>query len=88
MFDFFDLFRPKKTSAQTAKERLLIVVSHERQQRGSYDFLPQLREELLTVVRKYLAVQPEDICVDFRKEEGRETMCLNVTIPDSGKRTS
>ena len=34
MIDFFDLFRPKKTSAQTAKERLLIVVSHERQQRG------------------------------------------------------
>ncbi|MBQ6669774.1 MAG: cell division topological specificity factor MinE [Deltaproteobacteria bacterium] len=87
MIDFFDLFRPKKSSAKTAKERLLIVVSHERQQRSGYDFLPQLREELLAVVRKYVAVQPDDILVDFHKEEGREVMRLNVAIPDSGKKT-
>ena len=49
----FSYLLPKKqTSASVAKERLQIIVARERSTRGGPDYLPQLQEELLQVVRK------------------------------------
>ena len=54
---FFDYFRSKKNStASVAKERLQIIVAHERGQREQPDYLPQLQQELLQVIRKFSIV--------------------------------
>ncbi|MDX5299915.1 MAG: cell division topological specificity factor MinE, partial [Gammaproteobacteria bacterium] len=52
---FFDYFRNRKNNntAAVAKERLQIIVAHERTHRGQPDYLPQLQKELLDVIRKY-----------------------------------
>jgi cell division topological specificity factor MinE len=53
--NIFSYFRSqKKQSAQVAKERLQVIVARERTHRGGPDYLPQLQEEILKVVRRYV----------------------------------
>jgi cell division topological specificity factor len=58
------LFRPnKKKSANVAKQRLQIVLAHERSARGLPEYLPVLQRELQLVVAKYVNVPPREVSV-------------------------
>jgi cell division topological specificity factor len=81
----FDLFRSKpKSSAQTAKERLLIIVAQERSGDGkkSPDYLPTMKREILEVIRKYINVDPDAVQVNLHTEGDEERLELSVTLPD------
>ena len=52
----FDFLLTKKQTASVAKDRLRIIVAHERASRGGPDYLPMLQRELLEVIRKYVNV--------------------------------
>lgn len=57
-----DYFKSKKkNTASLAKERLQIIVAHERKSRLSPDYLPQLKRDILEVVSRYVKISPEDI---------------------------
>jgi cell division topological specificity factor len=75
-----------KNSASVAKERLQIIVAHERSPRGGPDYLPLLREELLLVVRKYVQVDPAAVKVRLDREGDCEVLELNVILPESPSR--
>ena len=61
----FDFLRAKpKHTASIAKERLRIIVAQERTARGTPDYLPMLRRELLEVIRKYVNVDVDAVKVD------------------------
>ena len=79
-----DYFRSgKKNSANTAKERLQIIVAHERRKRNSPDYLPQLERDILEVIRKYVDISPEQIAVSLEKRDDELSVLeLNVTLPD------
>jgi len=80
---FFDYFRSKKNStASVAKERLQIIVAHERGQREQPDYLPQLQQELLDVIRKYVQISDDMVQVDVDRNESRSVLELNVTLPE------
>jgi cell division topological specificity factor len=57
------LFGQKKKSAKLAKQRLQIVLAHERSARGLPEYLPTLQRELQLVVAKYVNVQPREVSV-------------------------
>lgn len=81
-----DLIRfRQKNSASAAKERLQIVVSHQRAGKASNkpDFLPQLHRELLEVVSKYTDIDKENIQVQLQNEGDFSVLELNITIPSS-----
>jgi len=79
----FSYFRPKKSSAQVAKNRLQIIVAHERAQNSGYEFLPRLRHEILEVVQKYVHVELEHIQVDVNRDGDCEVLEFNVTLPEN-----
>lgn len=81
------LFPSKPKTASVAKERLQIIIARERNDRGGYDFLPALREELIAVISKYTKVNPEDIKVSLDKQGNLEVLDVNVVLPDSIART-
>lgn len=79
-----DYFRSSKSkTASVAKERLQILVAHERYYRNKPSYLPQLQEELLAVIRKYVKVDQDAISVKFEQDENQETLELNIVLPDS-----
>ncbi len=78
----FDFFFPKKpASASVAKERLQIVLAHERFGRKSPDFLPRMQSELLAVVAKYVAVKDDMIRVSLGMVGNTSVLEINVEIP-------
>lgn len=78
----FDFFKKKQPSAAVAKERLQILVSHERASRGAPSWLPDLKNDILEVVKKYVEVEPEAISFKVGREENRELLELNIALPD------
>jgi cell division topological specificity factor len=84
MMSLLDYFRISKVaSASLAKERLQILVAHERSSRNQPSYLPQLQKELLEVIRKYVNVEQDAISVNFEQDENQETLELNIVLPDS-----
>lgn len=83
MMSLLDYFKITKTSsASLAKERLQILVAHERSSRSQPSYLPQLQQELLDVIRKYVNVGQDAISVNFEQDENQETLELNIVLPD------
>lgn len=79
-----DYFRSSKSkTASVAKERLQILVAHERYYRNKPSYLPQLQEELLEVIRKYVKVDQDAISVKFEQDDNQETLELNIVLPDT-----
>lgn len=80
---FLNYFRPQnKNTAQVAKERLQIIVTHERSPRGGPDYLPLLKEELLLVIRKYVQVDPGAVRMQLDRDGDRAVLELNVILPE------
>ncbi len=84
---YFYTLRPPKKTAAVAKERLQIIVAHERNLRDSpvIEYLPMLQQELLEVVRKYIAIQDEDIKINIEKDGECEILELNITLSDENQ---
>jgi cell division topological specificity factor len=80
LLDYFRI--SKASSASLAKERLQILVAHERSSRNQPLYLPQLQKELLEVIRKYINVGQEAISVNFEQDDDQETLELNIVLPD------
>ncbi|XQF93964.1 cell division topological specificity factor MinE (plasmid) [Pseudoalteromonas espejiana] len=80
-------FRSEKNSASLAKERLQIIVATNGSQRGTPDYLPQLKQDILDVIRKYVNVNTDAVQVQFdQNEDDLAVLELNVTLPDEEKK--
>jgi len=78
-----DFFRQRKNSgsASIAKERLQILVAHDRRG-GGPSYLPQLQQDLLKVIRKYVAVDNDAISVNVESNGRQDILELNIILPD------
>jgi cell division topological specificity factor len=81
---FSSLFRSRPSSASIAKERLKIVLAHERAGRNAPDFLPILQKELLAVVGRYVEMTDDMIRVTLAKSGDTSSLEINIEI-DGGK---
>ena len=79
---FRELFKKPTGTASTAKERLQVIVAHERIQRSGDDFLPMLQKEITAVIAKYVNIGPDEVKVDFEQHGDRSILELNITLPD------
>ena len=76
------LLGQKKTSANVAKERLQIILAHERVgAHGSPDYLPDPQKELLAVISKYVKINPDDIKVQFERQDSLEVLEVKIEMP-------
>lgn len=78
-----DFFRSeKKSSAGVAKERLQILVAHERFERNKPSYLPQLQKDILDVIRKYVTIDQDAISVNLERNSTQEILELNIVLPE------
>lgn len=84
MLSFLDFLRgqKKQTSASVAKDRLQLILINERGiGNNSPDFLPQLQQELIAVISKYVTINPEDIKVNLDRKESLEVLEVKIEMP-------
>jgi cell division topological specificity factor len=78
------LLGEKKKTASVAKERLQIILAHERSGRNASqpDYLPALQRDLLAVISKYVKIDPQDIKVHLEKQDNLEVLEVKIELPD------
>ncbi|MEE8270991.1 MAG: cell division topological specificity factor MinE [Alphaproteobacteria bacterium] len=73
--------RSKPPSAPAAKERLQILMAHERAGRSGPDYLPKLHKELLRVIAKYIRIDEEKVSVHVEEADGVSMLEVNIELP-------
>lgn len=76
--------RPQK-SAQFAKERLQIIIAHERGARDKPDYLASLQQDIIDVIAKYVDIDKNQVKVDLERKDGCSILELNVMLPNFEK---
>lgn len=77
----FNLFR--RASAPIARERLQILLAHERTAANHSDLLGVLREEILAVISRHVAFEPERVQVKLDRGKSVSTLAVDIEIPNS-----
>lgn len=79
------LLGERKKTASLAKERLQIILAHERSGRGGSrpDYLPALQRELVAVISKYVAVQADDIKVHLERQDNLDVLEVKIELPEA-----
>lgn len=80
-----DYFKSKKkpNTAVTAKERLQIIVAHQRGERDAPDYFPQMKQEIIEVIKKYVHIDPDQVTVQLDQNDDKLSVLeLNVTLPE------
>ncbi len=80
----FNLFR-RKASAPVARERLQVLLAHERASIGRTDLVAVLREEILAVIAKHVTLDPEHLRVRMERGEQMSTLEVEVDIPSTAR---
>lgn len=71
-----------KSSASVAKERLQIVVAHQRRENQRPDYFLSLQRDLLEVVRRYVTVNDDAVKVEVDHQGDCDILELNIVLPD------
>jgi cell division topological specificity factor len=77
-----DFFRSQpKPSADAAKERLQILLAHDRAGSTRPDYLPMLQRDLLKVIAKYVQIDEEKVSVQLDAKGSMSMLEVNIELP-------
>jgi cell division topological specificity factor len=74
------LFPERRNTAAIARDRLKIVLAHERASRAAPDFLPDLQKELLDVVDRYIEIREDMLRVNVSRSGETSLLEINVEL--------
>jgi cell division topological specificity factor len=78
----FNLFR-RSSSAPIARERLQILLAHERDARDQPDLLGVLREEILAAISRHVSFDPDKVQITMDRGKNVSTLAVDIEIPHS-----
>jgi cell division topological specificity factor len=76
------LFSGRKGSAPVARERLQILLAHERGLRSQPDLLGKLREEILSVISRHVSLDPDKVVVKMDRGKSVSTLEVDIELPN------
>lgn len=83
IFRFFS----KSSSAPAARERLQVLLAHERASAGESELVTVLRDEILAVIAKYMQIDSDKVSVKMERGAQVSTLAVDVEIPfDAAKK--
>ena len=78
LLDF--LFPERRNTAAIARDRLKIVLAHERASRNAPDFLPALQKDLIEVVGRYVELRDDMLRVNVGRAGETSMLEINVEL--------
>ncbi len=89
MMSFFDKFlNKKKPPATIAKERLQIILAHERvslapnYNSSKPNWIDLMKDDLMEVIAKYTKIGKEDLKINIEKRDNLDLLEINITLPE------
>jgi cell division topological specificity factor len=86
IFDIFN-FNKQKTSANTARERLRIIVESSANDR-KMPKIKELQAEIFNVIAKYYEIPQDDVNIQIDQQNGKTVLELSVNIAEDAKSAS
>ena len=80
MSSILDFFR-KRPTANVARERLQILLAHERASAGQEGLIATLREEILAVIAKHVTLDRDKVQVKVERNGDMSTLEIDVEMP-------
>ena len=77
---FIDLFR-RRTSAPVARDRLQVLLTHERNVIGKSDLIATLQEEILAVIAKHIAVERDAVQIKLDRGDNMSMLEIDIEVP-------
>jgi len=72
--------RRRGEPASVARERLQLILAHERSSRGRLDLVAILRDEILAVIAKHVRTRPDSVQVKMDRRESITLLEIDVEI--------
>jgi cell division topological specificity factor len=76
------LFSSREATAPVARERLQILLAHERGLLGQPDLVVTLREEILAVVSRHIQLDPDKVTVKLERGKTVSTLEVDIEVPN------
>jgi len=77
----FGLFKPRGATAPVARERLQILLAHERVALGPGNLIAILRDEILATIARHVEIAPDAVKVTMGQQGALSTLEIDVEIP-------
>jgi cell division topological specificity factor len=81
-----DIFVKKRGSAHVARERLSLVLAHERAERSGNDVIARLKEELIAVICRHTSIDKDALSVTVEHRDSVEVLKVDIALPEGGLR--
>ena len=78
--NLLDFFR-RRNSAPVARERLQVLLSHERSMLGQSDLIAILQEEILAVIARHVAVDRDKVQIKLDRGGTVSMLEIDVEVP-------
>lgn len=78
-------FLAKKSTAPVARERLQILLAHERAVGGDSDLAAVLREEILKVIARHMPLDRDKVQVKLDRDGTVSMLEIDIELPEVAK---
>ena len=82
----FGFLNRNRATAPVARERLQILLAHERAIGGGSDLVATLKEEILAVIAKHFPLEREKVQVKLDRGDAFSTLEIDIEVPTMAKR--
>ena len=83
--NFFDRITGKKKSARSAKERLQLVLIHDRTDL-TQEVVEALKNELIAVILKHIDIDPASVQVNVSNEGREQRLVADIPLKSATRR--
>ena len=85
MSSFFDRITGRKRSAQSAKERLQLVLIHDRTDMTQVE-MEALRDDILAVISRHVDIDPEGVRIDLERDGREQRLVADIPLRSVARR--
>ena len=81
--NILDLFNRNRRTAPVARERLQVLLAHERALSGGADLAAVLKQEILEVIARHIPIDRDRVMVKLDRGAQVSTLAIDVEMPDA-----
>lgn len=80
---FLNLFNRQRRSAPVARDRLQVLLAHERGLGGGADLAAILQKEILAVIAKHIPIDQDRVVVKLDRGDQVSTLEIDIEMPET-----
>lgn len=79
---FLNFFNRNRSSAPVARERLQVLLAHERAFSGRTDLAERLQKEILAAIAKHIPIDGDKVVVRLERGDQVSTLEIDIEVPE------